>query len=121
MPAKTLDLPFGQDDPLGDAGAWVLSETIFDGNGVVEGTGGNFIINGDDHCRTVSGPRGQAALRPAPENVDECLSALGYHTVFKYHPADRFWTFQLIETGLLLGLACVAITVAALALRRRTA
>ena len=120
MSATTLDLPFGQDDPLGDAGAWVLSETIFDGNGVVVGAGGNFIINGEtigELCPNL----GANGARPAPENVDECLSALGYHTVFKYHPADRFWTFQLIETGLLLGLACVAITVAALALRRRTA
>jgi hypothetical protein len=58
---------------------------------------------------------------PMSENVNECLGALGYHTVFEYHPADRFWTFQLIETGVLLGLAIVAITVAALALRRRTA
>jgi len=58
---------------------------------------------------------------PRPEDVNQCLGELGYHTVFKYHPADRFWTFQLIETGLLLGLACIAITVAALALRPRTA
>jgi hypothetical protein len=58
---------------------------------------------------------------PARESVDQCLSSLGYHTVFEYHPADRFWAFQLIETGLLLGLAGVAIAVAALTLRRRTA
>jgi ABC-type transport system involved in multi-copper enzyme maturation permease subunit len=120
MSAKTLDLPFGQGDPLGDAGAWVLSETIFDGNGVVVGTGGNFIIRGENIAGLCPNLRASGA-GPAPENVDECLSALGYHTVFKYHSADRFWTFQLIETGLLLGLACVAITVAALALRRRTA
>ncbi len=120
--AKTLDLPFGQGDPLGDAGAWVLSETIFDGNGVVMGTGGNFTINRDDLasvCPNLSVSGG--GPMPMPENVDQCLSSLGYHTVFEYHPADRFWTFQLIETGLLLALAIVAITVAALALRRRTA
>jgi hypothetical protein len=122
MPVKTLDLPFGQGDPLEDSGAWVLSQRAFDGNGVVRGTGGNFNINLQDlagQCPNLTSRAG--APLPPPEDVNQCLRGLGYHTVYRYHPADRFWTFQLIETGLLLGLACVAITVAALALRRRTA
>ena len=122
MGAKTLDLPFGQSDLLGDAGAWVLSETIFDGNGVVIGTGGNATINLGELSGVCPDLRpGVGAPSPTVEDVNQCLGGLGYHTVFKYHPAERFWTFQLIETGLLLGLACVAVTVAALALRRRTA
>ncbi len=122
MPTKTLDLPFGQGESLGDAGAWVLSETIFDGNGVVIGTGGNATINIGELSGVCPGLTASGGgPMPSRETVDQCLTSLGYHTVFEYHPADRFWTFQLIETGLLLGLACVAITVAALALRRRTA
>lgn len=122
MPVKTLDIPFADGDPLEDAGAWVLSQTVFDGHGVVKGTGGNFNIRLADvagQCPNLASRAG--APLPPPEDVNQCLSDLGYHTVFKYHPADRFWTFQLIETGLLLGLACVAVTVAALSLRRRTA
>ncbi|HWM19374.1 MAG TPA: hypothetical protein VNO51_06790, partial [Ilumatobacteraceae bacterium] len=122
MPVKTLDIPLADGDPLGDAGAWVLSENVFDGDGVVQGTGGNFNINLRDlagQCPDLNARAG--GPMPTPEDVNQCLGELGYHTVYKYHPADRFWTFQLIETGLLLGLACVAITVAALALRPRTA
>jgi hypothetical protein len=43
------------------------------------------------------------------------------HQIIHYHPADRFWTFQLIETGLLLGLAAAACGVAVWGLARRTA
>lgn len=38
-----------------------------------------------------------------------------------YHPADRFWEFQLIETGILLGISAVLLLVAwRLVLGRRT-
>lgn len=122
MPVKTLDIPLAEGDPLGDSGAWVLSERTLDGNGVIKGTGGNFNISLDNLASQCPDLRpGVGAPSPTFEDVNQCLGGLGYHTVFKYHPADRFWTFQLIETGLLLGLACVAVTVAALALRRRTA
>jgi hypothetical protein len=122
MAAKTVDVPWAEGDLLADTGAWVLSERTFDGNGVVIGTGGNSTIN----LGELSGVCPDLAARgggptPARDTVDQCLTSLGYHAVFEYHPADRFWTFQLIETGLLLALAAVAITVAALALRRRTA
>jgi hypothetical protein len=122
MAAKTLDVPWAEGDLLADTGAWVLSERTFDGNGVVIGTGGNSTINLGELsgvCPDLTA-RGAGPM-PARESVDQCLSSLGYHTVFEYHPADRFWAFQLIETGLLLGLAGVAIAVAALTLRRRTA
>ena len=122
MPVKTLDLPFGARRSARGRGRVGALGDGFDGNGVVRGTGGNFNINLDDLAGQCPNLRSRAgAPLPPPEDVNQCLSGLGYHTVYKYHPADRFWTFQLIETGLLLGLACVAITVAALALRPRTA
>jgi hypothetical protein len=31
-----------------------------------------------------------------------CLSKLGLHVDIEYHPASRYWTFQLAETGLCL-------------------
>ncbi|MCP3800003.1 hypothetical protein NLX83_12125 [Allokutzneria sp. A3M-2-11 16] len=40
------------------------------------------------------------------------LKALGFREFVSYQPADRFWTFQLIEAGIFTGLAavCVALT-----------
>ncbi|MFD9929791.1 hypothetical protein ACFWZK_27110 [[Kitasatospora] papulosa] len=37
-----------------------------------------------------------------------------------YHPASHFWPLQLVETGILLALAAVAVTVAFRLLRRRS-
>jgi hypothetical protein len=31
----------------------------------------------------------------------------GFHRFVSYHPADRFWTFQFIETGIFVGLAAI--------------
>lgn len=42
----------------------------------------------------------------------KCLDELGYHWSTKYQPADRYWKFQLIETGLyiLLSVALLGAT-----------
>ncbi|MEU8709337.1 hypothetical protein [Streptomyces sp. NPDC048565] len=40
---------------------------------------------------------------------------------FDYHPASHLWPLQLVETGIVLALAALAVTVAFRALRRRTA
>lgn len=53
--------------------------------------------------------------------VDKCLADVGVHQIIRYRPADRFWTVQLIETGILLGLAAAACGVAVWGLTRRTA
>ncbi|WP_327116298.1 ABC transporter permease [Streptomyces sp. NBC_01341] len=39
---------------------------------------------------------------------------------FDYHPASHFWPLQLVETGLLLALAALALALAFRVLRRRT-
>ena len=36
-----------------------------------------------------------------------------------YHPADRFWTFQLVEAGLFIAVAAVLIGVVVWRVRRR--
>jgi hypothetical protein len=58
-------------------------------------------------CR---GLLGQGGLR----NLLSCLSAHGYLGYITYQPADRYWTFQGIETGIfvLLAAALTAITAA---------
>ncbi len=121
---KTIEVPFGigpeLDDPLADSGAWVLSMKMLDASG--KQIGQNDSINIDDfvgRCPTIQS--GVADSLPNPGDVNQCLNDLGAHTVFQYHPADRFWTFQLIESALLLGLAGVAIAVGVTTLNRRTA
>jgi hypothetical protein len=41
------------------------------------------------------------------EAFNQCISTLGakYHDVVTYQPANRFWTFQTIETALFVGFA----------------
>lgn len=54
---------------------------------------------------------GHATVAPAPGGVHDaftqCISALSgkYHAVVTYQPANRFWTFQAIETALFVVLA----------------
>ena len=49
-----------------------------------------------------------------PQQVPiECLTKLGLITRVDYHPADRFWTFQWIETGLYVGVSAALVAFAA--------
>ncbi|MGW9116086.1 ABC transporter permease [Streptomyces sp. NPDC055663] len=49
-----------------------------------------------------------------------CMRELGGVTGFRnYHPASHFWPLQLVETGILLALAALAVAVAFRVLRRR--
>ena len=51
-----------------------------------------------------------------------CTQALSHFRAFiTYQPADRYWTFQGIETGIFLVLAAALIAVTAVALLRRDA
>jgi hypothetical protein len=43
----------------------------------------------------------------------------GFPTVYIYQPADRFWTFQLLEFGICVGLAGLALLVGGAVIRRR--
>jgi ABC-type transport system involved in multi-copper enzyme maturation permease subunit len=67
-------------------------------------------------CSVMNGPN-------APNNPPlACAQALShYHAYLTYQPADRFWTFQGIETGIFLVLAATLIMVTAVALLRRDA
>ena len=63
-------------------------------------------------------PRRQAPVTPPPS----CTQALSHFRGFlTYQPADRYWTFQGIETGIFLVLAAALIAVTAVTLLRRDA
>lgn len=87
------------------AGDWVLSDTLVDAG------------------RTqISAAREDLAILHAQQaNVDPhtYLLTLGWKRVISYQPAGRFWTFQLFEAGLFVGLSA-AIILLTLWLVRRT-
>ncbi|GLY77279.1 hypothetical protein [Actinoallomurus iriomotensis] len=53
--------------------------------------------------------------------ADAYLRGLGLHLKVVYQPASRFWTFQIIEASLFIGLAAALIGIAIGLLHRRNA
>jgi hypothetical protein len=54
-------------------------------------------------------------------NIASCLAAHGYRGYLSYQPANRFWAFQGIETGIYVALAAVLLAVTFWVLKRRDA
>ncbi|GAB1821678.1 ABC transporter permease subunit [Herbidospora sp. RD11066] len=80
----------------GQPGAWVLSSGLVDPSGKV--------LSADEEPApvTASGTSGPCAPQAAPAH-DSCLTeinALGYRQLVSYHPLDRFWPFQWMETAI---------------------
>jgi len=86
-------------------GAWVLSDTLVDAAG-----------------RQVSAAREDLAILHAHQaSIDPqtYVVTLGWKRLISYQPANRFWTFQILEGGLFFALSA-AIVVLTLWLIRRT-
>ncbi|MFG1927027.1 ABC transporter permease subunit [Cryptosporangium sp. NPDC048952] len=62
--------------------------------------------------------RYHACVSRSPETAPACIAALGAHVDVAYHPASRYWLFQLLELALYLVAAALLATVSALRLRR---
>ncbi|MFC9299012.1 ABC transporter permease [Streptomyces sp. NPDC057011] len=84
-------------------GAWVVS----DPGPVLDGSG-----------REVRGARGCADRDADPF---KCFATSDLHTEVAYQPADRYWTFQWVETGIFLALSGLLSWFCARSLRRRAA
>ncbi|MFI5834237.1 ABC transporter permease subunit [Micromonospora sp. NPDC051300] len=56
----------------------------------------------------------------AGTNLNQFLHARGIQRFGVYHPADRFWTFQLVESALFVAVATILIGVVVWRVRRRT-
>ena len=55
-----------------------------------------------------------------PQNPLQCMQADGYRgNYLSYQPADRFWTFQWIETGIYLAISALALGATVWLVRRR--
>lgn len=116
----TLDAPFdGPTDALSGTGDWIISQHTLTADGMQLGTGGGLDLSRvGDRCPDLRvGPDDPL---PGRDAVDRCLDQLGLHQITRYHPASRFWTFQLIESGILVALAAIAVVVAMRLLPRRT-
>lgn len=84
---------------------WVLSNSLVDSVG-----------------RQISAARENLAIEHAQNariDAQEYLLALGWRRAVSFQSADRFWTFQLIEAAIFLGLAAL-IVLATLRLVQRT-
>lgn len=86
------------------AGDWVLSNTLVDGGG-----------------RQITAAREDLAVLHAQQaGIDPhtYILTLGWKRFISYQPAGRFWTFQLFEAGLFIGLAALVVLVTVWLVRR---
>ncbi|MFE9728115.1 hypothetical protein ACFYQ5_32255 [Streptomyces sp. NPDC005794] len=72
-----------------------------------------------------SGDLTSSGVRVPHDLCNTVVSCMTDHDItahyLDYHPASHFWPIQLVETGILLALAALALTLAFRVLRRRTA
>ena len=82
---------------------WILSQSLYDADGKLLSPAQSVCLRGDETCadKFGSGP------------------LAGSYNVVEYHPLDRFWTFQLIESGIFVGAALVLFALAVYRIRRR--
>jgi len=85
-------------------GDWVLSDTLVDGGG----------------RQITAGREDLAVLHAQHAGIDPhtYIVTLGWKRLISYQPAGRFWTFQLFEAGLFVGLAALVIVVTVWLVRR---
>jgi len=100
---------------------WKIASGVVGPNGqaIEQNTNGNVVYGVPANylppsCTQVS----RGAFTPPPSCVQAVSHFRGFLT---YQPADRYWTFQGIETGIFVILAAALIAVAAVALLRRDA
>jgi hypothetical protein len=86
--------PSAASNNLVGAGAWILRQGLIDANGHLV-TPADPMVRA---CALQAGSKGNDLLR-------SCLSEHGITNAIVYHPANRYWIFQGIETALFLGLS----------------
>jgi hypothetical protein len=111
--------PAAAADIFGD-GSWVLSRGM-----VIAGGGGTDA--GDplracaDAATSSTGDKRVLLAGGADNPFNRCLHDHGVLNAIVYHPADRFWTIQAIETALFLGAAAGLLALTAWWVMRRIA
>lgn len=104
-------------------GAWVVSRDFVDQHGRVSSRPFDY-PDFPARCQALV-DQAQAPIagghKVAPTDVDNCLTAAGYHQIAKYQPSYRYWDFQRIETGIYLGMTTLAIGATYLLVLKRDA
>jgi hypothetical protein len=112
------------------AGSWQLSSGIVTKTGQVvpkqlTSTGGLPLGALSASCqRQISAMLAQAGGKMTPATQQSglaCLQSAGFRHFVTYQPADRYWTFQGIETGIFVLLAAALLAVTYVVVRRRDA
>jgi hypothetical protein len=101
-----LYYPFGSDSPRARAGDWILSHDLIDKAGLAITK-----LELPDACKAFT----------SRAEADACTAAQGYRFLDLYQPGSRFWPFQLIESGILLGLSALLLGAAAWWIIRKVA
>ncbi|HEY1819924.1 MAG TPA: hypothetical protein VGG83_08345 [Trebonia sp.] len=126
MSPVTSTFPIGA-NYLPKGAAWVLAQGFRGPNGLVPPPAGDnntavfgsgFPASAVPHACVTHGPLGGEQF--GPQTV-VCLGQHGYTQYLTYQPADRYWPFQLIETGIFVALAAVLIAVTFAFINRRDA
>ncbi|MEV0155963.1 hypothetical protein AB0H57_19775 [Micromonospora sp. NPDC050686] len=98
----------------------VRQNALLTGEAWVDGTGREIGGRPEETCPPAPGVDVSTPER-AQRATAACMTQRGYQYVVFYHPADRFWRFQLFQTAILLGGgAAFAFATMAFAWRRRT-
>ncbi|HEU5108421.1 MAG TPA: transporter [Micromonosporaceae bacterium] len=106
LPLEERSIPLQSKEEPDASSDWVVERGVRDADGTMA------IPDAQVHCPLgVSGPDG----RPCGEGIG--LEAGAYNWQL-YQPADRFWLFQWIETGVFVALAALLIYLAVRRLRR---
>lgn len=103
---------FGDRQPNPVDGNWVISQDVHDAAGRML----------DARTTALCAPPPTASPSPgATPEPNFCLDqyGVGAYNLETYQPADRFWLFQSIETGLFAGLALLLLAFAIYRVRRR--
>lgn len=116
MAAVTRAVPLSFGTPTPSAGDWVVSSGVVDPAGHVSDGIRISLDAVPAPCRgIVPGGRGKG------DGLLRCLGHHGYHTVFSYQPAGRYWAFQGIEAAIFVALAGLLVLLAFRLVARRDA
>lgn len=103
MAAKTLAYPMSGDSPRAGLGDWSISTATVDRAGTVIDQGVTFnYANLVDRCPDLPAP---GSGFPPVEAMEACIRTVGLHVRELYHPAERYWTFQAIESAIFIALS----------------
>jgi hypothetical protein len=103
---RILDMNASAEKPQQTTTDWVL------GQGWIDATGHK--LAGSERAAILR------QIRSGSGSVEQYMTGHGLHHYIQYQPTGRFWTLQIIEAAIFLGLAAMFIAAAIWLVRRRT-